>query len=117
MEWLNPVRFKRPRLALAAVITLIFVLGLVTNDHDHTQKFAFYLATGAGTYFVVTAAKAIRNSYGNLSVVMFAAGLAMVFLAIEHTPGAVFAGNALDGMAAPTVGALGGMFTSVEDED
>ena len=113
---LSPFKYRRPRLALAAVITLLFVLAMLGNEADHVQKFAFQLGTGAGLYFLVVSGKCIKNKYGNLGVLIFACALAMLLTSVYWTPSAVHEANGLESLSAPIIGGLGGIFTGVEEE-
>ena len=113
---LAPFKYRRPRLALAAVITLVFILAMLGNEADHVQKFAFQLGTGAGLFFLVVSGKCIKNRYGNLGVLIFTCVLGMILASVYWTPAAVHTANGLESLAPPIIGGLGGMFTGVEDE-
>lgn len=108
--------FRRPRLALAAMMALAFVAVACLWQADHIEKFGFLLGSGLGIYFIVTGGKAIRNQFGNLAVLMFFSGLMMLAFAIFATPAAVFIASSLEDLVPAIVGAIGGMFTTVEDE-
>ena len=96
MRFLHPLQFRKPRLALAAVILLIFIFYVCQISEPHVDKFAWGIASGFGMFFVTTGGKAIRNQYGNLAVLIFAAGLAMIGVGLHFAPGAVFQASGLE---------------------
>ena len=108
--------YKKPKLALAAVMSLVFVLVIAAASFDHIEKFGFLVATGLGVYFIVTAGKAIRNEFGNLGVLLLFCGLAMLTAGLFATPATVLASSSVEDLVPSIVGALGGVFTSVEDD-
>ena len=116
MRFLHPLQFRKPRLALAAVILLVFIYYICQMDASHIDKFAWGIASGFGMFFVTTGGKAIRNQYGNLAVLIFAAGLAMIAIGLHFSPEAVFEASGLEPLAPPLIGGGSGMFTTVEDE-
>ena len=107
--------FYSPRLAIAAVIGLIFVLIIALIPMKEVEKMGFMLAFGGGIYYLSIASKAINNAFGNLAVLMMVCGCTMIIISIVLTPSWVFASSALEGEVAAIIGALGGMFTKVEE--
>ena len=116
MDLRNMFAFRRPRLAFAAVILTAFVLFVCLMPGVHMDRFAFGVASGFGLYLLTVGGKAIRNQFGNLAVLMFTCGLAMVSIGLATTPATVYAANGLEALTEPLIGAGAGMFTSVEEE-
>ena len=84
--------FHSPRLAMIAVIGLIFVSIIAIVPIDAVEKMGFMLAFGAGIYYLSIASKAINNSFGNLAVLMTFSGCVMILLSVTTTPDWVFTG-------------------------
>ena len=108
--------YKKPKLALAAVGILVFVLLVACVPFEHIEKFGFLVGTGFGVYFILTAGKAIGNEFGNLGVLMLFCGLLMLLAAIFMTPALVLAASSLEDLVPGLIGAVGSVFTSVEDD-
>ena len=83
---------------------------------DYTNKFAFGVSSGFGLYFLTVGGKAIRNQFGNLAVLLFTCGLAMIGIGLVSTPVSVYAASGLESFTEPLIGAGAGMFSSVEEE-
>ena len=109
--------FKRPRLAVAAVFVAVFVVGVAVYGDTHLEKFGFLVASGTGILFLVTAGKAMIHAYANLAIVILVCGLAMLSAAILGTDAGVLAASSLEDLVPSIIGALGGLFTSIDSED
>ena len=107
--------YRRPKLAMAAVITLLFAFVVTIAPMDYVDKFGFGIASGAGVYFLMTGGKAINNALGNLGVLMVFCSFAMLSMAVFFTSQATLAASALEDLVPLIIGALGSVFTSVED--
>lgn len=110
-------RFRRPSLAKVAVGLTIFALVLALAPIAGVEKFGFQVGLGVGLYLVTTSGKAMGSQYGNLGVLLVYGGLASILAAVLATPTAVLAATALDDAVAPIMGAIGGLFTSIEQEE
>ena len=113
---LKLLQFRRPRLALVAAVLLVFVACVTLYDASHVDKFGYLVASGLGIYLITVAGKSIRNAYGNLAVWLATCGLGMLLLGIFFTEGLVFSSNSLEDLVPPLIGAVGGLFTGVEEE-
>ena len=107
--------YRQPKLAAAAVITLAFVMLVALAPMDYVDKFGFGIASGFGVYFIMTAGKALKNAHGNLGVLMLASGFAMVAMAVFFTDQKTLAASALEDLVPLIIGAVGSVFTAVED--
>ena len=107
--------YRKPKLAMAAVITLVFVILVSLAPMDYVDKFGFGIASGFGVYFIMTAGKALKSANGNLGVLMLASGFAMVALAVFFTDKATLAASALEDLVPLIIGAVGSVFTAVDD--
>ena len=109
--------YRKPKLAMAAVITLMFAFAVSIAPMDYVDKFGFGIASGAGVYFLMTGGKAINNAFGNLGVLMIFCAFAMLAMAVFFTSKVTLAASTLEDLVPLIIGALGSVFTSVEDAD
>lgn len=109
-------RFRKPRLAFCAVIAVVFCGALLMAPMDFVQKFAWLVSLGFALGFFGAGAKYMQGGAGNLAVLMFGGGCALILGGIVGTPGTVFAASALEDAAAPIVGAAMGYFIA-DNED
>ena len=109
--------YKKPKLAIAALVTLIFVLVVGLSTQDHLEKFGFLLGTGLGIFWLVLAGKAMKHQYGNLAILMYVSGLLMLATAIFATPDAVLAASSLEDLVPAIIGAVGGIFSGIDSEE
>ena len=108
--------FQKPRLAMAVVVLLVFVLAVAAPPVAHLEKYGFLLASGLGVYTLFLAGKAMKKDYGNLAILLFVSGLMMLLAAIFATPANVLAASALEDMVPATIGAITGIFTSMDSD-
>lgn len=116
MNYLPNLTFRKPRLAVCALIVLVFCAALLIAPHDFVQKFAWLVSLGFGLGFFGAGAKYMQGGAGNLGVLMFGGGCALILGGIVLTPAAVFAASALEDAASPIVGAAMGYFIA-DNED
>ena len=116
---MGPIRklfaFKKPRLAIIALVLTAFSLSLAIYPMDSIEKFGYLIAMGFGVGFLVAGAKSMMAEFGNLAVLMAVLGVAQVLAAVFATPDSVFAASALEEEAAIILGAGLGFFSKVEE--
>lgn len=107
--------YNQPKLAIAAVASLLFVAAIALPPIAHIEKAGFLLGTSAGLYFVLTGGKAMRNQFGNLAILFFITGLTMIAMGILATPVAAVTGNNVEDMIPHIVAGIGTIFSNIED--
>ena len=108
--------FQKPRLAVAAIVLLIFVLAVAAPPVAHLEKYGFLLASGLGVYTLFLAGKAMKRDYGNLAILLFVSGLIMLLASILATPAHVLAASALEDLVPATIGAITGIFSGIDSD-
>lgn len=109
------VTFRRPRMALIAVIVAAFALSVALVPDASVEKFGYLIAMTIGVGFIMHAGKALMSEFGSLAVLLAVLGLSMVSAAVFATPDSVFAASALEEEASVIAGAILGLFSKLED--
>ena len=117
MSLLNAFKFRKPRLAICAIIAMVACTVLLIAPMDFVQKFAWLLTLGFTLGFLGSGAKHMQGGSGNLAVLMFGGSFYLLAAGIIGTPATVFAASALEDAAAPVIGAAMGYFITDTDFD
>lgn len=110
MKFPKFLRFRKPRLAICAVIALATCAMLLIAPMDFVQKFAWLVSIGFALGFLGAGTKYMTSGAANFGVLLFAGGCTLLVGGIIGTPASVFAASALEDSAAPFVGAAMGYF-------
>ena len=109
-------KFRKPRLAICALIAILACTAMLIAPMDFVQKFAWLISLGFSLGFLGAGAKHMQGGNGNLAVLMFGGAFYLLVAGIIGTPASVFAASALEDAAAPVIGAAMGYFiTDTED--